>query len=567
MSLTVREFVKFIAPHLVGRRSIDIKCPWWPADIFAICCSILEHSGAVRSYGTDFFCESHVARSSRILDLKKLAVKWRLSASRQESLQEIDQLWEDAIVSPRNVEVAALGHIANRQPGLHSKTCEALVNLCATADEVFAGVGICSARAYPILEDDDNLTEDQQAEEDFWRICDRLLAGLESSVNSTVSLGATLCCELDPQRLRVLPKAQPPSNGLSTRSLTTYLALCPSIDVPVNWYQRFTVASDRKCNLLLVPWPFTVRPSQFVDCGVDETNTSLGWFGYVPDDDWHAPVNKVKELVTTAIQHVGSVDAVILPETSVTREQYFELRSYLSAHRIPLIAGVCEPGDPQSSDKLKKLGKNYAAISFPAEESWQPDTTFYQSKHHRWKINGSQIETYGIATKLNPQKNWWEGISLADRSLNFFALREWRCSCVLICEDLARLDPAGQFVRAVAPDLVIALLFDGPQIPTRWPAYHATVLADDPGSSVLTLSFLGMTQLSRPRAVAENSVASRTVGMWRDPRKGHVAIQIPTGKEAALLTITRCRAACETADGRSNSQIEGGPEFSGIYYL
>jgi hypothetical protein len=567
VSLTVREYVKFIAPHLFGKRAKDIRCPLWPADVFAICCSILEHSGALRSYGTGFLCERHGSRASRIHVVKELAVKWRLSAGRQEPLAEIGKLWDDAIVSSRDLEIAGLGSIESRQPDERSKTCEALVMLCAIADEVFAGVGISSARAYPILDDDSPPSEEQRAEEDFWRICENLLRGLTSSDNSTVSLGATLCCELDPQRLRVLPKAQPPSNGLSTRSLTTYLSLCPTIDVPINWYQYFTVANDRKCNLLLVPWPFTVRPSQFIDCSVDANNSSVGWFGYVPDGDWHAPVNKVKELVAKAIQHVGSVDAVVLPETSVTREQYAELRSYLSAQRIPLIAGVCEPGNLQSDDELKRLGKNYAAISFPAEESWQPDTTFYQNKHHRWKINGSQIENYGIATQLDPQKNWWEGISLSDRSLSFFALRDWLCSCVLICEDLARLDPAGQFVRAVAPDLVVALLFDGPQIPTRWPAYHATVLADDPGCSVLTLSCLGMTQLSRPRTVAENSVASRTVGMWRDPRKGHVAIQIPTGKEAALLTITRCRASCETADGRSNSQVEGGPEFSGIYYL
>ncbi len=128
-------------------------------------------------------------------------------------------------------------------------------------------------------------------------------------------------------------------------------------------------------------------------------------------------------------------------------------------------------------------------------------------------LDSLQIENYGLATQLRPQKFWWEGIELPHRNLHFFVLRDWLCGCVLICEDLARQDPAGHIVRAVGPDLVIALLFDGPQIPTRWPAYHATVLADDPGSSVLTLSCLGMTNLSRPRSVDDPDRFNRVIGM------------------------------------------------------
>lgn len=364
------------------------------------------------------------------------------------------------------------------------------------------------------------------------------------------------------KRLRVLPKAQPPTKGLSIRSLTTYISLCPSIDVPVNWYQyrRSQIASDRKCNLLLFPWPLIVKPSQFYDCELDPENDRVGWFGFKPESDWHAPVNKVKELLATARDEVGEVDIVVLPELALTAQQHAELVSFLSARKITLVSGVTEV----ASDGI---GKNYAAISFPGEDDWESETRIVQHKHHRWKLDGSQIESYRLTTQLNPQIDWWESIAVDDRELNFFVLRDWLCSCVLICEDLARLDPAGQFVRAVAPDLVIALLFDGPQLPTRWPAYHATVLADDPGSSVLTLSSLGMTTLSSPRHLSHPGQDSSVIGMWRDPRKGHVEIRLPPGKEAALLTLNRCRATCETADGRTNSHVEGSPEFGGLYYL
>ena len=47
-------------------------------------------------------------------------------------------------------------------------------------------------------------------------------------------------------------------------------------------------------------------------------------------------------------------------------------------------------------------------------------------------------------------------------------------------------------LRAVGPNLIIALLADGPQIASRWPGRYAAAFADDPGSSVLTLTSAGM---------------------------------------------------------------------------
>lgn len=573
MSLTIREYIRFVAPDLIEGNDGQIQCPEWPGDVFAICYSILDRANALSGFGINYFREDEHKRSTRIAQTIALAVRWRLSTGRREKLQEINQLWDAAVVDSADVEIAGLGREFDgqgdrAQAEIARNSVEHLVHLCTIADEAFAGVGIHPARSHPVLDPDDALDADQQAEQDFWRYCDNLLNESVAFDSSAMPLGATLCWQISPNKLRVLPKAQPPLNGLSTRSLTTYISLCPAVDMPVNWYAFPQAATNRKCNLLLVPWPFVVNPSQFVDCGIDSGNPKVGWFGYQPDGDWHAPVNKVKELLEKATKGVGSVDLVVLPETSVTREQYNELEAYLTSRGVLLIAGVCEPGKLKHQDEIGRLGRNYAAVSYAVPN--MPDygnLAYLQHKHHRWRINSSQIETYSIATQLDPQKNWWEGICTNDRSLNFFVFRDWLCSCVLICEDLARLDPAGQFVRAVAPDLVIALLFDGPQIPTRWPAYHATVLADDPGSSVLTLSCLGMTQLSRPRSSIENTAASRTVGMWRDPRKGHVPIQLPPDKQAALLTITRCRATGVTADGRSNSQLEGGPEYAGLFYI
>src|SRR5690606_18576218 len=87
---------------------------------------------------------------------------------------------------------------------------------------------------------------------------------------------------------------------------------------------------------------------------------------------------------------------------------------------------------------------------------------------------------------------------------------------VLICEDLARQDPVAELVRAVGPNLVIALLMDGPQLEGRWSDRYATVLADDPGSSVLTVTNAGMVKLD----TWQGNGRSNSVALWRDAVSG-----------------------------------------------
>ena len=43
-------------------------------------------------------------------------------------------------------------------------------------------------------------------------------------------------------------------------------------------------------------------------------------------------------------------------------------------------------------------------------------------------------------------------------------------------------------MHAIGPNLVFTLLMNGPQLKTRWPARYAKILADDPGSSVLSIT-------------------------------------------------------------------------------
>jgi hypothetical protein len=116
----------------------------------------------------------------------------------------------------------------------------------------------------------------------------------------------------------------------------------------------------------------------------------------------------------------------------------------------------------------------------------------------------------------------------------------------LICEDLARLDEVADLLRAIGPTLVVTTLLDGPQLASRWTARYASVLADDPGSAVVTLTSFGFVQRSLP----PGRPPSRVVSLWKDPVRGLREIPLDVDADAALIHIEVGRTTRRSADGR-----------------
>jgi hypothetical protein len=116
----------------------------------------------------------------------------------------------------------------------------------------------------------------------------------------------------------------------------------------------------------------------------------------------------------------------------------------------------------------------------------------------------------------------------------------------LVCEDLAQTDSVAEVIRSVGPTVVITPLLDGPQLTSRWAARYASVLADDPGSAVLTLTSFGMVQRSRP----QGRDSCRVVALWKDPVRGLREIPLEPGAQGVLLTLCGDRATRRSADGR-----------------
>jgi hypothetical protein len=513
--ITVGDFLHGILPRLQS----DTKFPGWPPDCFALCLALLKRTGAYAQLLQDWPPEriKEDALGTWVSNARGLGEKWRRMWQSGESFDDLADEWQ---LLCRSFALPV------REVRNDRALCEALMKLTAVADEASEGVGAPKA---------------QEADED-----DRLL-GISSDL---LTLLGTLCNEIDSSRLRVLPRMHTPQSGQTHRSLSLYLSLCDSGEVTPRWLSTSFLQHD-SINLLLIPWPLEVLVRQFREASDSATQLpeNFGFFTYDFLEGDEDPIARVESLHREADRRLGRIDGVILPELAVTDRQFQVLRDKLPQECF-LVAGV---GRSATNDQR---GTNEVRLSFPTLDE------VVQRKHHPWKLDEAQVIQYNLGGRLSPSQDWWEYTDFTDRCLNFISINEDIVVCALICEDLARPDPVADIVRAVGPNLVIALLMDGPLTKERWAARYATVLADDPGCSVLSLTSFGMAQLSRPAAGPSRS---RVVALWKDALKGATEIELAAGCEAVAVSLSIRNREEFTADGRGDGENAAFPILSGVH--
>jgi hypothetical protein len=501
--------------------------PEWPPDAFGLAAAVLKKSGAYQR-----ILESNWPPAAPRADngeswaafIRRIGLEWR-GKWRTGPPEEVAGWWS-TINSPDS-RSKLLSQIAGDITLTH-----ALMQICACADEACYDVGMLGG--------------------DFFK------ASASAALLPRESAGSTLCRSIDRSRLRVLPKMHTAQSGLTIRSVSQNLSLCYSEEVVPFWLNAglSRPGFDDYCvNLLIVPWPEKIRPAQFQATKYPPAGARHGdgLFTYVADAADQRTPEVLGRLLEKARQYVGRIDGVVLPEMALSVEEHAGVLPDVLKEGAFLIAGVGDAAlaQPPSgwkgspADQPAKPGSNTVRFDAAVEQlQW----SYSQAKHHRWKVEKNQIMQYGLGNNLYPECDWWEHISVGTRELWFVALREWLTLTTLICEDLARPDPAADLVRAVGPNLVIALLMDGPQLNARWPARYATVLADDPGCSVLSITSLGMSELSRAR---DGSIGSRVIALWKDALSGAAReIELPKGASAIVLNITVKYEREITADGR-----------------
>jgi hypothetical protein len=520
---TIGDVARWLAP---GRHWRDLGA--WPPDVFATAGTVLHESGAYRlvvSPPAGFAWPPPISGGEWTEVVRQRGRAWAASVAPGQAHgprpKEVGQLVAE-LDRNRNLPLSQLA-----TPACWTIACN-LLTLFAMADEACAGVVGSGSPLSPFH------------------------VQARSRLARTGSLA-----RLDRDRVRVLPKLRVPESGITIRSLSRHVALEHS-EVAAEWLDSFSVESESLQNrftLLLVPWPSEAFPGEFRRVKgplVNLDESTFGFFEYSPQTAFDPRL--VLELALSAAGRVGPIDAVVLPESVLVRKEADALQTLLLENNIPyLVAGIRQPGSSSTS-----LGANYAFLGGRRSDGTQ--WSIEQYKHHRWFLDRGQIEQYHLGPALDPNRRWWEAIDVSSRHLTFVGIRDWLTLCPLICEDLARPDPVASLLRAVGPSLVIALLLDGPQLATRWPARYATVLADDPGCAVLTLSSLGLVRRSKPPSVAR----SRIVGLWKEHRGVPREIELEEGAEAIALTVSSTRSKSVTADGRAEEGYTADVVMSGV---
>lgn len=538
----------------LGRQE-PMRCPFWPPDLYAIAGTLLKRSGAylrVLEHGRDAYLDGveSIGRSwrQRIERLKQPITSARFLAARP---REVEASWT-YVVRFRDL---ALSHIRNKRT-----LTEQPLRLIAIADEASAGIGV----------DWGSKPSKSSRGGTFLSLAEELLSrnGLHS-----------FCWEVPDDVICVLGKQHTPQRGATFRSLTHHLSLYWPNDIEARWIQPLPKASDpdlgrETLNLLLLPWPLTVETDDFSDVctrRLPHVRDRSGYFRFHPKNP---PTDKqfarqMRDAVAKARRHAGAIDAIVFPELALSHAQYRIAEKAALDERSILICGLRERSKRRGGQdlNLSVLQPAGAILGRHARSAFRSSLVrnlrLVQAKHHRWCLDRNQIVNYQLGGRLHASRQCWENIELPPRVLHFVTLNRLTWS-VLICEDLARQDPAADLIRAVGPNLLIALLMDGPQLSGRSSRY-ASVLAEDPGTSVLTLTSLGMAERSRPvlPASGRRTERSRVVALWRDSVSGEVEISLDPGDDACVLSL-ECRITEEfCADGRGDGTQTRCPVFAG----
>jgi hypothetical protein len=396
----------------------------------------------------------------------------------------------------------------------------------------------------------------------------------------------TLASELiDSSFCAVLPKTRTSALGCTLRSMTHNLALLPSPGlVEARWRipseppPRPTLTGQKdedgtkSLNVLVVPFPYRFGAKCFVPNSDIVSNDDNQWGYFHVEQRWlhkdgelpgidNTSANEllkfVKSLLKRGKADMDEIHAIVFPEFALNGDVFDILSKELFKDPTLefIVAGLSEEASSAATQPDAPNRGNFVAVRARPEarttDKWMGNHS--REKHHRWKLDSRQVERYGLTNSLDPRANWWEAIPLGRRTIDFFVPRAGTALTVLICEDLARADPVQTVVRSIGPNLVLALLMDGPQRKSRWPGHYAGVLADDPGCSVLTVTSLALIA----RGMTSDSDQSRSVAFFKNSLGVERELFLPQGSHALALRFSARTKAEHSLDGRS----DGGAAF------
>ena len=499
----------------VAGDAIDDELLEWPPDVFALTEVLLERSEVYR------FAWSPPRGLKWPPDRGRAWPAAVADAGRQWSGWVADQTGKVPDLLADEWEVlreAAAMPMRDLTEARDWRVCEALLTVHAVADEACAGLGVPLTGAGAGC---------------VYRARGRELLARTGSLS-----------RIRAHLVRVLPKVRTSASGSSVRSLSRY-ACVHGPGIEARWHnvpgrRPGTEPRAQAANMLLLPWPLRVRASDFrpIDGSVETlTNEPFGLFEFAPSEG--LDFDLVDRMLVAAEDEVDAVDMVCLPESAVDEGEIEALEALLGDHGVvALMTGVRQRRQPSG-----RLPGNWVHQGVSTGEQW---VHIRQNKHHRWSLDEGQIYQYHLGGALHPHIRWWEAIEVPRRAVQFVAVGEGVTVVGLVCEDLAQIDDVSDLLRSVGPTLVFTPLLDGPQLSSRWAARYAGVLADNPGSAVLTLTSYGMARRCRPGGRDPSPV----IALWKDPAGGTREIPLESGAQGVLLSASADLTTRHSRDGR-----------------
>ncbi|MCG2614323.1 hypothetical protein LZZ85_08515 [Terrimonas sp. NA20] len=367
----------------------------------------------------------------------------------------------------------------------------------------------------------------------------------------------------------VLPKMRTPQVGFILRSMSHHISY-HATEVEVIWRTIPWLNSNEKTlNVLAFPFPYQVSNDDFKV--MEERYHSVRYFQpnfEKKNVEGIAMLEAIIKLVFDLHDTGTTIHMIVFPECALKEEEYqhmlsrfhklLAVKSTGESFKLPMIiAGVIglngsDQAPLKQMDKAERYVNNEVRVASYFAGRWYE---VKQRKHHRWQLDRKQIIQYDLQGVLSTERRWFEYTTVSQRRLTFLAPNDWLVITSLICEDLARLEPVSEIIRGVGPTFLVALLSDGPQLTERWSARYASVLADDPGTAVFSLTSYGMASRSKPENAdtdARIPGSGTVVGLWRDAVTGFKIMKSTQANTAQLITISAEFQKEQTLDGRED---------------
>lgn len=522
--------------------------PDFPPDMFAIAALLLQKAGAYQHVvSAEKAPLAHFPEQSILITEsdRNTIVKNGEAWSKGETPKRVLKLWNSLIKERGNVYHDGKG---TKSP----KWWKDAFELMATADEASVGAGFYT-----------------QKPSDMTWVAIAANARLQNGTPQTVKSKhirhfdnrCSITSELVNQDIVcVQPKSRTPDVGCSLRNMSHNLSLLPPRgEMRVHWLtppaSDVTDETTSNLNLLIIPYPYYIENSWIRGTAIcNDSSDGWGWFDL--EQRWldlHAGslTDYIDALIAQCTTDTGWVNGIVFPELALSYELYEKIAKHLRDHHRSVQFLVSGSSSNCNGDK----GNFALASHFYNSGSERMMATVSRPKHHRWSLEKSQIDTYDLANCFPPMQSknvrWWENIPLSKRSIHVNALRSSSVFTAMICEDLARSDPAHGPLRAVGPNLVFVLLMDGPQEEWRWANRYSTGLAEDPGSSVLTITSRAlMTRWNR----APHRSQSWNVAIWKDETGRAKTIECKPQAQAVCIQLAGKPEVERTVDGRKGRE-------------